>query len=224
MKRSSLLVLLAGIAVAGPAAADIAVGARAGTTGLGLEVAFGLTETLNARMGYAAFNYDIEIEDTDVTYDGKLKLRNPSVVLDWHPFKGSFRLSAGLVQANTKVKGTAEPTNDEFEFGGEVFQTDEVGEAKGRIEMGKSIAPYIGLGWGNPVDQNGRVTFMFDIGALYSGTPDVNVNATCGAAIANTIRCTELQNAIAAEETDLKHEVDSMKWYPVVNLGFAVRF
>jgi len=224
MKRSSLLPLLAGLAVAGPAAADVAVGVRAGTPGLGIEVTFGLTETLNARMGYAAFNYDDEIEETDVTYDGKLKLRNPSLLLDWHPFKGGFHLSAGVVKANTKVKAEAEPTDDEFEFDDEVFQASEVGEVNGKIEMGKSIAPYIGLGWGNPVDKNGRVTFMFDIGAIYAGKPDVNLNATCGAAIANTARCTQLLNAVQVEEDDLADEVDRFKWYPVLNLGIAVRF
>lgn len=224
-KRLSCLAALAGLAVCGSAAADVAVGVRAGTPGLGLELAIGLTDTLNARVGYAAFNYDDKIKDTDVTYDGKLKLRNPSAVLDWHPFKGGFHLSAGLVKASTKADVEGEPTDGEFEFDGEEFQASEVGSVNGKLKMGKSVAPYIGLGWGNPVDKNGRVTFMFDVGAIYSGKPDVNLKATCGPALAlDPARCAELQNAIETEEDDLADEVDSFKWYPVLNLGIAVRF
>lgn len=61
----------------GTAAADsLAVGAKAGTTGLGIEATWRLTDSVNLRGGYYAFDYGTDLEEAGVEYDGDLKLRN----------------------------------------------------------------------------------------------------------------------------------------------------
>lgn len=206
------------------AQADVALAARAGTLGIGAELAIGMTEKLNLRVGYSAFDYSTDIEDTDVTYDGDLELRNPSALLDWYSFGGGFHVTVGAVGASTKAKGTGVPTGGTYEINGRVYPASSVGSLSTEIEASSSVAPYIGVGWGNPVDTAGRWTFLFDIGAVYYGSePDVVVNVNCGAALSNA-QCTQLRNDVEAERLDLMDEVDTLTWYPVLNLGVSYRF
>lgn len=228
MSHRTRAIVAAGILVlgaAGTARADVALALRGGTLGFGPEIAIGLTDSLNLRVGYAMFDYGTEIEDTDVTYDGDLELRNPSALLDWHPGGAGFRVSFGVVGASTKVVGTGVPNaGNTFVINDTVYTAAQVGRLEAEVEAGNSIAPYIGIGFGNPVDDAGRWTFLFDIGAVYYGSePDVTVNAVCGAGVPPLL-CTQLQNDVAAERAELVDEVDTLTWYPVVNLGIAFRF
>jgi hypothetical protein len=211
------------LACAAAASADVGVSLRAGTLGAGAELNVGLTEKLNLRLGYSFFDYDDKIDDTDVRYDAELKLRNPSALFDWHVFGSGFRLSFGAVGASTEVEVVGEPTGGVYEIGDETFTAAEVGSLRGKIEMGNDIAPYIGIGWGNTVDRAGRVTLLFDLGAVYTGSPKVSLTAQCGAAITQQ-RCNLLQQEVQREADDLADESDSYKWWPVVSLGLAVRF
>jgi hypothetical protein len=95
----------------------------------------------------------------------------------------------------------------------------------GRVKFGSSFAPYVGLGWGNPVNHAHRLTFLFDVGVIYGGTPSVALNVTCGpAAPQGTPLCTRLQQDAQGERRDLEDNVDLARWYPVVNIGLAYRF
>lgn len=216
---------VAAFAAAGSARADVALAVRGGTLGIGAELAIGMTEKLNLRLGYSAFDYSTEIEDTDVTYDGDLELRNPSALLDWHAFSGGFRFSFGAVGASTKAVGTGVPNaGNTYEINGRIYSASQVGSLNTEIEASNSVAPYIGIGWGNPVDAAGRWTFLFDLGAVYYGSePDVSVNVVCGAALTSA-QCTQLRNDVEAERVDLIDEVDTLNWYPVLNLGVSYRF
>lgn len=221
---ASVILGTVALAAMDSARADVALAARGGTLGVGAELAIGMTETLNLRVGYSAFDYSTEIEDTDVTYDGDLELRNPSALLDWHAFGGGFRFSLGVVGASTQVVGTGVPTAGTYEINGRIYPASAVGNLGVEIEASNSVAPYIGIGWGNPVDAAGRWTFLFDIGAVYYGSePDVVVNVNCGAALTGP-ECTQLRNDVEAERLDLIDEVDTLNWYPVLNLGLAFRF
>lgn len=225
MRYLRSFVCLGALLISATASAEVGASLRAGTLGLGLEFNVGFTETLNLRLGYSTYDYDDTIEETEVTYDGEIKLRNPSAILDWHAFHGGFRLSFGAVATNTEINATGRPTGGTYELDGQVFTASQVGTLRGTVEMGNSVSPYVGLGWGNTVDAAGRVTFLFDIGAVYMGTPEVNLTATCGtAAPAGSVNCNRLQAAVQQEEDDLAEDATLYEWYPVISLGIAVRF
>jgi hypothetical protein len=209
---------------AGVASAETALALKAGTLGVGAELAIGLTEKLNLRLGYSFFDYSTTLEDTDVTYDAELQLRNPSAVLAWHPFSGGFHFSLGAVGASTKVVGTGVPNGTQYVINGNSYNASQIGKVDATIEASNSVAPYVGIGWGNPVDAKGRWTLMLDLGAIYYGSkPDVVAVATCGATLPSQL-CTRLQTDIAAERQQLIDEVDTLTWYPVLNLGLAFKF
>jgi hypothetical protein len=205
------------------ASADVGVSLKAGTLGAGLDFNVGLTETLNLRLGYSMYDHDDTIDDSDVVYDGEIKLRNASALFDWHVFNGGFRLSFGAVGASTEIDIVGTPTGGTYEIGDEEFSAAEVGSLVGKVEMGNSVAPYVGIGWGNTVDKEDRVTFLFDIGAVYTGSPEVNLTARCGAAVPAP-RCNELQQEVDREEAEIADDASIYEWYPVISLGLAIRF
>jgi hypothetical protein len=226
--RIALGVALLGSVISQSALAGAAVGIRAGTFGFGPEVDVGLTETLNVRVGYNTLSYNRTIEDTDITYDGKLKIGAASAIFDWHAFHGGFRFSLGAVQKGPKVDVVGKPNaNGTFEIDGVQYTAAQIGSATGTIKMGDSVAPYIGIGWGNTVDKEDRVTFLFDLGAIHTGSPKVDLNFTCNASLASASgdpTCSQFNSRIAAEKADLEDKASDYEWYPVISFGIAVRF
>ena len=85
---------------ANAAFAQNALNATVGTTGLGLEWVSSLHPKLRVRgvLSYLTFERDETEEGIDYTID--VEGNNFGAILDWHPFSGSFRLSAGLVSTN----------------------------------------------------------------------------------------------------------------------------
>ncbi len=225
MKTRILLVstLLGGL-LSTPALADVAVGVRAGTFGFGADFNIGMTESLNLRLGYNTFSYDHELEDTDVTYDGTLKIGAASAILDWHVFKGGFRLSAGAVQKGPKIDVTAVPSsNATYEINDRIYTASQIGSLKGTVKLGDSTAPYVGFGWGNTVDEEDRFTLLLDIGAINTGSAEADLTVVCGASVP-TVTCNQIRNDVNAEKAELEAEAADYEWYPVVSLGFAIRF
>lgn len=227
MKKSTVLVstALIGGLLSSSAMAGVAVGLRAGTFGYGADFDVGLTESLNVRLGYNTFSYSQTLEDTEVTYDGTLKIGAASAILDWHVFKGGFRLSVGAVQNGPKIDMTAVPSaNATYEINDHVYSASQIGSLTGTIKIGDSVAPYVGIGWGNTVDKEDRVTFLFDIGAIHAGSPKAELNVVCGSAVTLVAFCDQLRADVNAEKAELEDEASSYEWYPIISLGFAVRF
>jgi hypothetical protein len=223
MRNLRVLFGLVMLCVGAAANADVGMSLRAGTLGAGADVNFGLTETLNLRLGYSMYSYDETVEETDVTYDGELKLSNASALLDWHVFNGGFRLSFGAVGGGTEVDVVGVPApNNTFDIGDETFLASEVGNLTGKIEMGNSVSPYFGFGWGNTVDKAGRITFLFDLGVVYTGSPDVSLDVNCGVTTAS--RCNLLRAEVQKEEDEIATDATEYELWPVVSLGLAIRF
>jgi len=221
------LVALSAIAAAlmsQTALADMAVGLRAGTFGVGADVEMGLTKTLNVRVGYNAFSYSRTITDTDVTYDGKLKISAASAIFDWHAFNGGFRFSAGAVQKGPKVDVIGKPSSTAtYELNGQTYTAAQIGSLKGTIKLGNSVAPYVGIGWGNTVDKEDRVTFLLDLGVIHTGSAKVDLTVTCNPSVpVNT--CDQIRSDANAEKLKLEDDASDYEWYPVINFGIAVRF
>lgn len=222
-----LSVILFGAMLSNSAMADVAAAVRIGSFGYGADFDIGMTDTLSLRLGYNTFSYSRTVDDTDITYDGKLKIGAASAIVDWHVFKGGFRLSLGAVQKGPKVDVVGKPTaNGKFVIDDVTYDASQIGNATGTIKMGDSVAPYVGIGWGNTVDKEDRVTFLFDLGAIHTGSPKVDLNFTCkvGTGTSGDPACSQFNSRIAAEKADLEDSAKDYEWYPIVSFGIAVRF
>lgn len=205
--------------------ADFAVALRGGTPGVGLDFDLGITPAFGLRVGFAGFNISRTIDTSDVNYDGRLKLRTVTGLLDWYVFEGGFHLTAGVAGNDTKLDVIGEPSQGSYTINGTTYSSSQLGSLDGQLKFGNSVSPYVGLGWGNPAGKDGRFHFLFDVGAIYGGTPTVSLSAHCGpAAPPGSALCNEIQSNVATEEQKLVSKADILRWYPMVSLGIAVRF
>lgn len=210
--------LLAGIAL--PAqAGDWSLGATASTLGLGVEVGYGFNDRFGVRLGGYAFSIDDSGEEEGIRYDGDLDLSNIGAYLDFHPFAGAFRLSAGWFATDNGVDVVGKPgAGGTYDIGGVSFTAAEVGTLRGTVDMGSS-APFLGLGWAwGKADQG--LSWSFDLGVLFQGSPDIALTSTGGTLSDEPA----LQDAIATEEAELTDDIDQYDLYPVVSLGVSYRF
>jgi hypothetical protein len=201
--------LLQGICVAAALAAvgsaqAAGVGVRAGTTGIGADVAWSVAPTLSARIGYSALNWNKDVSTDRVSYDGKLKLSNLNTFLDFSPL-GPFRITGGFIFNNNR-----------YDVHGDLLG----GSVSGDVKAGRSAAPYLGIGYGN-VSGLG-VNFYADLGIMFQGSPRASLSANCGGLSASA--CTALRNEVAAEQQRLEDKLKDFKYYPVANIGITIGF
>jgi hypothetical protein len=229
--RSSIAAAVLALAcLAAPAASraatpDFAVAVRAGTLGAGLDLDLGLSRSFGLRVGFAGFNINHNVDTSDVDYNGRLQLRTVTGLFDWYVMDGGFHLTAGVAGNDTKLNVVGQPSQGTYTIDGNTYTSSQLGSLSGQLKFGNSVSPYVGFGWGNPAGENGRVHFLFDVGAIYGGTPSVMLTAQCGpAAPTGSPLCNQAQSDVASEEAKLRHKADILQWYPVVSLGVAVRF
>lgn len=214
MLRSFLPVLaLLCMATAAPARAQqgIAVGLHAGTLGPGLEITSSVVPALNVRVvgNYLPFSTSSELSDLDVAvmYDADLQLLSFGALADWFPFENQFRTTAGLLYNRNGVSATITPI-ESYEMNGRTFAPERIGELSAEMDYASSIAPYVGIGFGNPVGR--RVALAVDLGVLYTNSPAVRMQGN--GMIAPT----------AKQAPDLEEGFSSFQWWPVLNVGFNV--
>jgi len=199
-------------------AGDLAIAVKAGTLGVGVEATTNIVPMfINARLQGNAFNYSTSITDTQVTYDGKLKLASVGLLADIYPFAGKFRITGGAYYNGNKLDVTGRPTAGTFTFNGVTYPSAQVGTVTTTVNFNK-FAPYVGFGWGDAISSGSPIGFSLELGALYMGQPKTSVTAT---GIAGT---PGLAADIAVEKKKLDASLSNMKWYPVASIGVNFRF
>jgi hypothetical protein len=220
-KLMGLAVLGFSLVVGAANAADFGAYGTAGTVGLGGGIVTSFNSHLGARLGYTAFDYKVKnVESSGLSFDGTAELGGLQAMLDWYPFGGGFRVSAGVME-NAKLSATAKPLVDSYTFDGVTYTTADVADARGTAEFG-SLAPYLGLGFGRALSSDGRFAFTADIGVAFTGSADVQLNVTCTAQAAAL--CTQIQSDVAAEQAELQADADDIKYWPVLSFGVSYRF
>jgi len=202
--------------------ADTSIGLRAGTLGAGIEVSHAFGPSFGLRVNVDAFNYSKSVDQGDISYDGKLKLKTGSLLADWYPFANNFRISAGPMYDGNKLGLTGKPTGGTYTINGVLYQASDVGSLNGQVDFKKTV-PYAGIGYGRPIGTG--LSLIFDLGIVFQGTPHTTLTATCGpAAPPGTPTCTQLQNDVAAQKATLDSKVKDLRYYPVLSLGLAYTF
>jgi hypothetical protein len=198
-------------------AQEVAVGVKAGTLGMGIEVVTPLRSNLDGRLGFNYFSLDDSQDLTDIDYDIDLTLLTFSALLDWHPFGNSFRLSGGAFYNgnNADVKSKAAGSVD---IGNQTFFIGPADQVSGEVDFRK-FAPYLGFGWGNNFGNQNKIAVSLDFGLLFqgSGNVDLKVNGLLASAPGIDI-------ALSQEESEAENEFDDYTYYPVISLGLSYRF
>jgi len=208
------------LAVSPTAWADVGILLKGGTLGAGLDLSVGMSESLGLRLQANALSYEDDLTESDVDYSGDLELKSAGLLLDWHPFSGVFRVSAGAYWNGNEVSAVGRPTGGTYVINGVTYNAADVGSLNGQIDF-ESVAPYFGIGFASAPKAGRGMTFSFDLGVLYQGEPNVGLTAVCGVPGPT---CTQLQSDVAAEEASLQDDLKDYKFYPVVSFGIGYRF
>lgn len=237
---SILAMSLAGITTSA-SAAPIALGVRSGTLGLfGAEATLGLGSYVNLRVPFNTLDFDYNGKEDGVDYKGKLKLKNFGGQIDLHPFAGSFYLTAGVFANSNKLDlRAADPTGtEEYKIGDSdrvyTSDTSDPLTINGRVKFG-STAPYVGLGWGNPIQGASAFYFRFELGVLFQGSAEVGLGAT-GSVVdqesgqsfsteGNAVPAQFFKAELEQERSRLEGDIsDAIKIYPSIGLALGFRF
>lgn len=198
----------------------LALGPKFGTTGLGLEMTFGVNPYLNLRSGfnYGSFTWGQEFGNVD--YDADLTMTSVPLLLDVHPFGGHFRLTGGLyLQPGTKADLDATPS-EPTQIGSHTYNPDTIGTLTGEIEVGDVLTPYVGIGFGNTVGEDQLLTLTLDIGVIFQSY-DVSLDSN-GAGM--TAKLDTFREDLKKEEGLLQKDADDWKIFPVVAISLAWHF
>ncbi len=208
------ILIVAVISAATFSAQAAGVGVRAGTTGIGADVGVNVAPTLDARVGYSYFSYKTHYK-SDINYDAKLQLSNLNALLDWSPFPGAFRFSGGLIANQNKVD--LHSTGGSFTVNGNAYAS---GDVNGTVKSGRSVAPYLGIGYGNVA--RAGVNFYFDLGIMFMGSPKASLSASCGSL--NATQCAQLRSDLEEERAKIENDLKKYRYFPVANIGVTIGF
>lgn len=220
MHARVLMVVMAAVPVAALHAqhgADLSIGVRAGTLGIGAEVNKLISGHFGVRASINTFSANTTQSQSDLDFDAHIKLKAFTGLIDIYPSnRGSFHLTGGVITNPVTVDATGVPTSDgTYDINGTTYTAAQVGTLTGHAEYPKA-SPYAGLGWGTPAAKHFGLKLVFDLGAAI-GKPTI----TLGSSNPNS----ELQSDIAAQEAKTQHDVDKYaKVYPVISFGLMARF
>lgn len=199
-----------------PAYADTTVNGKLSTLGLGVEAAFPMTQSVDARIGLNTYKYSFNKATTSAgnttNFSGDLNLQSLQALADWHPWEGSFRVSGGLAYNNNKFTMVGQPSGGIINIGGNPYSATGA-SVNATVDFNK-VAPYLGIGWGR-TPKNTGLSFTSDIGIMFQGTPNSNITTTGIPATAALTTDTAKANA------DLKDALKNFNIYPVLSIGIG---
>lgn len=177
-RRGTLTCLIACLllaAVPTGRAAVLGVSAQVGTPGLGGAVWFPIAGSFaDVRLGFNGFSFNHTFNSGGNPYALHAVLRNAPLLVDWYPFGFGFHLSGGIVYNDNHGDYTAEPQNGEYVIDGTPYPVSEVGTLSGTVTYSR-IAPYLGVGFGDPFSGVLPLFFTADFGAFYQKSPSVTL-------------------------------------------------
>jgi len=219
MNRAIKLAALmaAGVTGAGAAHAQVAIGGSIGTTGAAVEAQIQVLPGLQLRGGYNYFQYEADDTFDGVDYTGDLDLNTIGAFVDFHPFGNSFLITGGAYFGEKTLDMLATPATN-VQIGSQTFTPAQVGTLGMAADL-EDVAPFVGIGWDSTFENPG-IAFKFIAGAMFTGSPQVNLTAAGGTLAADP----NFQAQLAQEEQNLQDEISKYEVYPVVQAGLTFSF
>jgi hypothetical protein len=196
------------------------------TLGVGATVTKSITPNINAKVGINGLGISRDISVSDVDYTAKINLFNVSTLVDYLPWqKSGFHLTGGLVFQDNNFEGTGKANS-----GGKITvngipydTTNELTSVKGKVSFANSVAPYIGLGWGNAVKPGKHWGFSTNLGVMFSGSPKVSLTPEYGPGATDALK-QQINTNIEAERKKQEDDLNWLNIYPVFSLGISYQF
>ncbi len=203
---------------------QFAVGATAGTLGIGAEASYLAYDYLAVRAAVTGLTFNAGEavsyfggEPSDADYNFDASGMTAGLLFDLHPFADGWRLTAGVRYMDVELNAV---NNNGATLGTQTFTAAQIGSLSTSIRNSNPAAPYLGFGYdaAHYLRDGSRFTLGFEVGALYAGQPDVKLSTTINTALG-------LDAAVAAEEKTIRDSLKQFYWfYPVVMFSGKMSF
>jgi len=157
---------------------SMALGLKGSSFGFGGEVIAAVSPKIHLRLGGTYFNYGFkqEVGYLDISGDNNIKLGSVSLIANWQ-FSRHIFLAGGLIHSFNKLDLSGHPTK-EFTIGEIIIEPEKVGTLTYSIQPDMMVSPYLGIGIGTAITPLRTVTMSIEVGAVYHGSPHVDLYAT----------------------------------------------
>ena len=183
---------------------------QVGLAGAGATVQWGFTPYLAVSAGYTALDASLrDVKTSDATYAADISLRNPQLMLNWAPFGGHFRVSAGAMLQNSRYDLTATDIQGTSSL---------LTSVSFRGSYPLSVAPALSVGWESPLQQRG-LGYHLSAGAYYAGQPELTSSSTCASGVSPNA----CNAATASERRKVEDELSRYRILPILQAGLLFR-
>jgi len=207
-----------------------AVGFRAGTLGMGVELATPLAYRINLRSGFNFFAFTDPFSIDGVNYNARLRLQSSQTTLDW--FVGGFHISPGFLYFKSRMSAPASVgPGQTFVLGTQTFlnSVDDPVNGTSSVIYPRTFSPLLLLGYGNLLPRRGgRLTLPVEVGVAYTGAPQISValngTACTTEGCVNFAQNADAQKFLKQEVQTLNEDLKHYPVFPIVSVGLAYRF
>ncbi len=212
------LLLSAGSALAQTSEPGVAVGATAGTSGVGLDVQVKLGPIFTLRGSLDRLTHSADERYDGVDYNADLTFDTVGAFIDMHPMANGLLISGGAYLGDRDIALAATPTGP-VEIGGQTYSASQVGTLNGAVKLG-DVAPFIGLGWDDTFYRSGRWGFRAVAGVAWSDAPEVALTST-GGSLSND---PTFQARLRDESQRITEETEGYGLFPIIQVGLNYKF
>lgn len=187
-------------------------------TGTGLEVTYPLSKTLQVRGSISNGIGLNEVEEgvgNELDYNVKIDGGLTRIVLDYHPFQGTFFLSVGYAFSDFNISGSGSGTGT-TNVGNENFTGDVTVNSDFSWDDGLSLT----LGWGRSPSKG--LGFILEIGVVQTGSPEATISGTISGV--DSITRDRFNNALREEEAEIEEDFADFDALPIIQIGLSYRF
>jgi hypothetical protein len=207
---------------------ELGVGAR--SMGQVVEVGKKLGNSFNVRIAIGndyesgdieySSSDEIEVESVLSGDVGQWSASHSSLLIDYHPWQGNFRLTLGLT--DNSLTWSAK-NNGAISIGGNSISQDVVDSVEAEVQFTDGMSPYIGLGWASGFDKIKGFSFNGDIGVFATSDFVVLFDANCIDGQAISAGCQKAKEDAKDEIKELEAD-EKISLLPLVGLGVSYKF
>jgi len=211
---------------------NFGIGAKVGTLGVGAEIDLGLNEMLRLRSGANYLNFSFDSTISNIDYEMEPDFKNVSLLLDWYPMGGAFRITGGLYINKNEVDLTGTPRTDtllaDYDIPSEYWNLEPYADTiqvKGSVDF-NTFSPYLGIGWNSNVDKQPGWGVSFELGVLFQGSPSVSdLTASSSVPLLNSYADDPLVLQFLDEEkVAIEEDLEEFQYYPVASFMLHYNF
>ena len=182
------------------------------TLGAGVEAGYRFGRQWQVRAGMNGFAGNFVYKRDDYDLQSRVSLLNAGVTVDYFPVANEFYVSGGARLSANRIEGKVKNLRGRLKNGADVFVPNPLTNFTVTQNI---IQPYLGAGYSVMIRKG--LSLNFDLGALYAGTPSLDVDSRAhklGFSKKDTRR--EIERA--------QERISPFRVYPVVKVGLKFDF